>query len=160
MLVRKILTFAREPLGRKRLAVEAARNIVRARFEVWRHGQFGALRAHGRLEQAEAGLPNQPADGDTARAARDVAWAVQAVAPWTRRSTPCLVEALAAARMLSRRSIPWVLNVGVGRGERPDLIAHAWDCAGGRIVTGRRGMRRVAPMARYASPVFTSRHAS
>jgi hypothetical protein len=150
ILVRKILTLARQPLRRKRLAAEAAADLLAARLLVWRRGQYGALRASGELMQAPAAA--HPLPGCFPPIARDIAWAVNAAAPWMRHRTPCLIDALAAARMLSRRSIPWVLTVGVGRDDQPDgLIAHAWLSAEGRVLTGRRAMRSVTPMAAYTN---------
>lgn len=150
ILVRKILTLARQPLRRKRLAAEAAADLLAARLLVWRRGQYGALRASGELMQASTAVHQIPSG--LAPIARDIGWAVNAAAPWTRRRTPCLIDALAAARMLSRRAIPWVLTVGVGRDDQPDgLIAHAWLSADGRVLTGRRAMRSVTPMAVYTN---------
>lgn len=158
VLTRKLMTLARQPLRRKRLAVEAAADMLAARLLVWRRGQYGALRTYGEPAQAQA-ITMSP--GMLSPVARDIAWAVNAVAPWSRRSTPCLIDALAAARMLSRRSIPWALTVGVGRDARPgDVIAHAWLSAEGRILTGRRGIRRVSAMATYSSPPLGTHHVS
>lgn len=46
-----------------------------------------------------------------------------AFSPWRNR---CLVSSLAAKRMLNRRDIPSVLSLGVSRGSRGRVVAHAW----------------------------------
>ena len=70
-------------------------------------------------------------------ATRDVAsivWAVSAVGrrlPWS----TCLVEALAADRLLRRAGHASEVRIGMRRGTRT-LEAHAWVVSNGRIVLG------------------------
>jgi hypothetical protein len=63
--------------------------------------------------------------------------------PW--RCT-CLVQALAAQWMLSRRRSEVRLRIGVAREDKADLEAHAWVESAGVLVTG--GPR--SHVARYA----------
>ena len=54
---------------------------------------------------------------------------------WARK---CLVESIAAKRMLNRRRIPATLYVGVAKNEKGKLTAHAWLRSGNIWATGGR----------------------
>ena len=58
--------------------------------------------------------------------------------PW---ESACLAQALAAQRMLQKRSIPGVFYLGVIKDERikEKMTAHAWSQCGDAIITGARG---------------------
>ena len=49
------------------------------------------------------------------------------ISPWRNK---CLIQSLAARRMLNRRKIQSMLSLGVAKGENGKLIAHAWLKAG------------------------------
>lgn len=53
--------------------------------------------------------------------------------PW---ESTCLVKAAAGKRMLSRRSIPATLYLGVARDDVHQVAAHAWLRSGDVILTG------------------------
>jgi len=76
--------------------------------------------------------------------ARQVGWAVRAMARRTPWESNCLAQGIAAKRMLQRRAIPSTLYLGVTRdAEDPThLDAHAWLQCGDEILTGRRGHQR------------------
>ena len=75
-----------------------------------------------------------------------VAWAVQQASRVVPRSS-CLTQALATQVLLSRAGYPSRLRIGVARGTRGDLEAHAWVESGGRQVIGTRGAERYAPLS-------------
>ena len=52
---------------------------------------------------------------------------------WARK---CLVEAIAAKRMLDRRNIPATLYMGVAKDGKGKMIAHAWLRSGNIWVSG------------------------
>ncbi len=54
---------------------------------------------------------------------------------WARK---CLVEAIAAKRMLDRRNIPATLYMGVAKDKNGKMIAHAWLRSGNIWITGGR----------------------
>jgi hypothetical protein len=58
------------------------------------------------------------------------------VSPWKNR---CLIESLAARRMLNRRRIPSQISLGVAHDEKKKLIAHAWIKAGDTEIVPERG---------------------
>jgi hypothetical protein len=147
--MRRLITLARHPASRKRLVIEALVSLLSARMRVWRHGQHAALRACGYAVPIDHTGPESAVHR---LVAGDVGWAVGALAPSLRSPGPCLVQALAASQMLTRRGVPWVLTVSVARGASTDLIAHAWLRSSGRIVTGQQGLRGLTPLASYAGP--------
>lgn len=154
-LFSRVLTFAKQPSSRQGLVIEAAVNLARARILVWRRGQHDAINGIAQPGKA-GGDASVPGHDDVAR---EVQWAIARIEPWLRRRRhACLVQAIAASRMLSRRGIPWSLKVGVGR-DTDALTAHAWLLCGERVVTGRRGMDKVTPLATYESPADLTRSA-
>ncbi|MDR1171095.1 MAG: lasso peptide biosynthesis B2 protein [Bacteroidales bacterium] len=58
---------------------------------------------------------------------------------WGRK---CLVESIAAKRMLNRRQIPATLYMGVAKNEKGKLIAHAWIRSGDIWVSGGRNRHK------------------
>ena len=114
---------------------------------------FPRLVAWLRLEPGEtpAAIPDQSVPS---MAAERVGWAVRAVAARTPWESACLVQALAAARMLQARRLAPTLYLGVARqpGLPDQLHAHAWLRCGGLILTGESESRRF--------PVLTSFRAS
>lgn len=70
-------------------------------------------------------------------AVRDVTWAVGTAARVVPVAT-CLVQALAAERMLRRRGVVPTLRIGVPPRADGAFVAHAWLAWEGRIVLGDR----------------------
>ncbi len=58
---------------------------------------------------------------------------------WARK---CLVESIAAKRMLHRRRIPATLYMGVAKNEKGNMVAHAWLRSGNIWVTGGRNRHK------------------
>jgi hypothetical protein len=138
-------TLLRQPWARQRLIGEATRELLVARLSIRRRGQFGALDALGLrttdLQEAAVG-------GDVG----DVGWSVAAAArtlPW---NTECLTQAIAAARMLARRQVPWRIHIGLGRDD-DGLIGHAWVTSGRKTVVGGGSVTEYARLVAYAPRV-------
>ena len=82
--------------------------------------------------------------------ARDIGWAVRAVAgrmPW---KAECLVQALAATLLARFRRLPSTLYLGVAYSNVGQLQAHAWLRCGSHIVTGNAGHERFKAVATFA----------
>lgn len=80
--------------------------------------------------------------------------AVQAIARRLPIFKQCLVQALAARWMLSRRSVASTLYFGVHTNEKKQLLAHAWLRVGDRIVVGgksRKGFQIIATFGAKAA---------
>jgi Transglutaminase-like superfamily len=75
-----------------------------------------------------------------------VAWAVQQASRIVPRSS-CLTQSLATQVLLARAGHPSQLRIGVARGARGDLEAHAWVESGGQQVIGAREAGRYAPLS-------------
>ncbi|MDN4526742.1 lasso peptide biosynthesis B2 protein [Fictibacillus fluitans] len=68
--------------------------------------------------------------------------------PW---ESKCLVRAIAASKMLSRRKIPSTLYLGTAKDKSGKLIAHAWLRSGTRIITGADVMSDFSVVAKFAN---------
>jgi hypothetical protein len=75
--------------------------------------------------------------------ARSIGWAVTLAANHTPWESTCLVQVLAAQRMLQKRGIAGVFYIGAttapGEGETPGLLAHAWLKCSDEFITGEKG---------------------
>ena len=79
---------------------------------------------------------------DVHERARKVAWAVRvasAYAPW---KSNCLVQVLAAQKLMQARGIGGAMYIGAARGEEHDFSAHAWLKHGETFITGESGHDR------------------
>ena len=139
MAERKLLTLLRIGNRGRMLAAEAAVGLAAARLSLL---VSPFQRVAGRLgafvppddERARAGAG---ASSEAKRAvARQVGWAVRAVAPYMPFKTLCLQQALAAHAMLRRRGIEAPVHFGAGRDESGRFEAHAWLEVGGVEVAG------------------------
>jgi hypothetical protein len=88
-----------------------------------------------RLGRQMSESPDSLAEADRPLA-RQVGWAVQAVARYVPLGFVCLPQAMAAKWMLRRRSMPSTLYLGLRHEEKAGLTAHAWLRAGDNIITG------------------------
>jgi hypothetical protein len=104
------------------------------------------------LVQVEDTGPLNVTLGQGAKAER-IGWAVRAAAVHTPWRSTCLVQALAGAHMLGRRSLPATLYLGaahdVTNGSK--LEAHAWLCSSEAILTGQRDQGRFTVVATFAN---------
>ena len=75
--------------------------------------------------------------------ARKIGWSVRTAARFTPWDSACLVQVLAAQRMLRQRRIAGVIYVGakplVKREVRSGITGHAWLRCGPEFVTGQAG---------------------
>jgi hypothetical protein len=126
-----LLKFARLPWGGKRLIVEAAWGLTRAKCLL----AFVPVR---RLLGKPLGGNVVPVADPPPPVLAEIRWAVNAVSKAVPFSNICLVQALTARRMARRRGIATVLCLGVGRDDRGRLIFHAWLKFGDFTITGGR----------------------
>lgn len=66
-----------------------------------------------------------------------VTWAIASVSRYVPQAT-CLTQAIATHTLLRRLSQPASIRIGVAKGERGNLEAHAWVESDGRIIIGQR----------------------
>ena len=144
-----ITRFLRAPAFRKRIAVEAVCELIRARILTLRRAAV-YTNALGNL--AEAGLPEtspQQREDQAAEIGALIASAAN-VLPFRAK---CLQQAIAVRRMLDRRQIPATVHLGVARSHvdraDADRAAHAWVLVGSRVVSGEDQLERFAVVARF-----------
>ncbi len=150
-LARRIGAFVHAPATRKRLALEAAWELLRARILTLRPATVYSP-ALGTLVEIEP-----PAGPVTGRAeAGEIGHVVEVVGRCLPFRALCLQQAIAVRRMLTRRGIPAVVYLGVAR-DRADraqadlgLAAHAWVTVGSRVVSGDGVLDKYAIVARFA----------
>jgi hypothetical protein len=84
--------------------------------------------------------------------ARQVGWAVTALARYFPWDAKCLAQAVAGKWMLQCRGLPSTLYLGVERVHDGDkwLEAHAWLRCGTEIITGERHHERFKVLAAFA----------
>lgn len=76
--------------------------------------------------------------------------AISIVSRYTPWESKCLVQAIAAMKMLERRSIDCTLYLGTAKDEEGKMIAHAWVRSGSFIVTGSLGKERFTVVYTFA----------
>jgi hypothetical protein len=134
-----VAAFARAPLERQALLVEAAVDLLVSRV-LLKTVPFPKLaRRWGAFvppsdPRAGSGLA-RPCDEQAAIAGK-VGDAVRRAARNVPFGAVCLPQAMAARRMLERRTIPSVMHFGAAKGQDKPIDAHAWLDAAGVKVTG------------------------
>jgi len=129
--MRRLRSFLALPAADRRLLIEAALflGVVRLGLKLLPFQTLLSLlnrMPKGRL----APLPLDP------RSAERLAWAIATAGPYLVGSRPCLPQALAAQLLLVRRGFPARLRLGVIKGDRGEVQAHAWMETDGRVVVG------------------------
>lgn len=81
---------------------------------------------------------------------KDVSLAIETMSKYTFWESACLVQAIAATRMLNRRKIPTTLYLGIARDQAGKMEAHAWVRSGSHYVTGARGKQRFTVVNTFA----------
>lgn len=74
-----------------------------------------------------------------------IGWAVQTAARFTPWESACLVQVLAAQKMLQRRKIPGAFYIGATKGVEQgsgEMAAHAWLKCGSQFITGEQGHKQ------------------
>lgn len=131
-----------------RLLVEAGVSLVVARLAVW---FVPFRRVATRLGNEMAESPAEITE-EQREMALPIGWAVRTLGrrlPWM---SQCLVQAVAATRMLQRRQIPSTLYLGLAKDPEGSLKAHAWVRSGAKILTGAKGHEDFRVVATFAEP--------
>lgn len=110
------------------------------------------LTADLRLHRDAVSIPPlTPASRETARS---VGWAVRTAAKFTPWESGCLVQVLAAQRMLQKRGIAGVFYLGAAHNEEQDasrdFSAHAWLKCADDFITGEPGHQRYTVVSSFS----------
>lgn len=81
---------------------------------------------------------------------KDVSFAVIKASKHTFWDSSCLVQAIAATKMLNKRKIETTLYMGIARDENGEMIAHAWVRSGSLFVTGAETMNQFTIVKTFA----------
>ncbi len=87
-----------------------------------------------------------------------VSQAIQIMSKYTLWESRCLVQALAAKKMLEKRGVGNTLYLGTAKEDNGEMVAHAWLRSGPYIVTGAKGMERFTIVSTFADPVGGESH--
>ncbi len=128
--MRRLNNFLHLPYADRRLLVKSILLVGAVRLGLWLL-PFQILRRY-LVRFSRASSKSQPVDPVLVDR---VAWAVAVSSRFIPRAS-CLTQALATKALLSRRSQPAVLRIGVIRNESGEFLAHAWVESNGKVVIG------------------------
>lgn len=125
--LKKILSL---PFDRKRLYIEVFVLLAWARIlKALPFGRVAPSLGKKSMETAETIATNPSLITDISRA-------IALISRYTFWESACLVQAIAAMKMLERRKIESTLYFGTARDKQGKMIAHAWLRSGPFYVTG------------------------
>jgi len=108
------------------------------------------------LELHREAVLQPPLELSAQETARSVGWAVRTAANFTPWNSTCLVQVLAAQRMLRKRAVSGVFYLGAATGsnaiEGVALDAHAWLKCGDQFITGEQGHERFTVVSAFSWP--------
>jgi len=78
---------------------------------------------------------------------------IQMVSHYTLFESMCLVQAIAAMKMLERRKIESTLYLGTAKDEKGEFIAHAWLRSGPFYITGNNGIEKFTVVQKFAKNI-------
>jgi hypothetical protein len=143
--------------ARRRLLLASAFGLALAAWQVktWPFARIARGLGPAGSDLGDGAGP-APAAADLALA-RELRWALRALVRRLPVAPSCLMQALAARRLLLRRGVPCSLvfgvrgpSAGLDQGRR-ELAAHAWLRCGPLVVTGEQEAARFQPIAVYAA---------
>ena len=145
----RFIALVRAPRARRRFALEATWELLRARTQTLRHS-----RTYVRDLGVMGG--NAPAaDVRQIALAQEIGHMIQTVAKAMPFRALCLQQAIAARRMLDRRGIPATVHLGLsGAAPQPDaadvaMAAHAWVQTGQTVITGDEELEKYTVIASF-----------
>jgi len=144
--MRKLRKFMQQPAEKRKLLLEAFVFLAWARLL--------KLLPFSRLAPA-LGKPMTETphvhDLSAERTVRQISEAVRIMSRHTFWESQCLVQALAAKKMLERRRLDSTLYLGTARDKQGKLIAHAWLRSGPIYLTGAGERRLFTTVATFAT---------
>lgn len=148
-LGRNLRAFVRAPWWRKKLALEASWELLRARVQTLRKTKAYIVDLGEIGKKPPDAAPSQIAD------AQEIGEIVRRTANLAPFRAVCLQQAIAVRRMLYRRNIPSTVYLGLSTDGKTlssataDRDAHAWVMTGPSVVSGDRDLDRFAVVATF-----------
>lgn len=144
-MIAKFKKFMKLDLQRKILFLEAFIFLARARYlKLLPFEKVAPSLGKQSLETTTAASQN-------VRLIKDISSAVETASKYTFWESACLVQAIAAIRMLNRRKIETTLYMGMSRDDKGKMIAHAWVRSGTLYVTGAEMMNNFTVVRTFAN---------
>jgi len=152
-MLRRIRKFLALDWRHKKLFLEAYLVLGKVRYALLRT-PFKTLVAELDVRRDDVGqAPLEPSVRATALA---VGWAVRTAVNFTPWESTCLVQVLAAQRLLQKRGIAGVFYIGATNAgasdEAPGFRAHAWLKCDGEFITGESGHRDYTVISSFSWP--------
>jgi hypothetical protein len=139
-VLRRLQKFAALDGQRQKLFIEAFFLLGQSRLALQRK-PFSERVSH--LQMHREAITQPPQAPAAIKMARSIGWAVTLAANHTPWESTCLVQVLAAQRMLQKRGIAGVFYIGAttarSQDETPGLLAHAWLKCSDEFITGEKG---------------------
>lgn len=141
----RLRKLAAMPASRRRDLLVALRLLWRARLGLWAKSFARLRKEFQKLERPQA-TPRGPRPTPD-----ELAWCIEAASRYVPAAT-CLVRSLAAQALLRHNGHQSTLRIGVARGPRGALDAHAWVECDGKVVVGEvENLGRYTPLPRLES---------
>ncbi|GFN29847.1 hypothetical protein PCURB6_01070 [Paenibacillus curdlanolyticus] len=144
----KLKAFAAWPMERKRLYAEAFFYLGWARILK----MIPFARVAPQLGERMVETPYEHHGADEAMI-RSISQAVRSMSRYTWWESMCLVQAIAALKMLERRGVASTLYLGTSRSPSGEMVAHAWLRSGPIYLTGYEQMKNFTVVALFGKTV-------
>ena len=137
----------------RRMLIRAYRLLGTMRFAIL---TTSFKRLVARLTVHREAVDQVPLNADSLAVAHTIGWAVRTAARFTPWKSTCLVQVLAAQRMLQQRGIAGAFFLGAATGSEGEkqqtLDAHAWLKCNDNFITGESGHERFTIVTSFSWP--------
>jgi hypothetical protein len=115
------------------------------------HISFNKYSKHFGIHNEETSFETSINDYKTIKRVSCAVYTASKHTPW---ESKCLVQAMTAQRMLKSRKLCSTLYLGVNKGSKDNLQAHAWLRCGQIYVTGGYNKNEFKEVARFANSIL------
>lgn len=145
-MIGPIIKFIRLDGGKRLLLLQAVRELFRARREL-SNKPFRELIT--RLETCPGEVLSPAGDPGREGQARTIGWAIRVASAYSPGDNNCLVQVMAAQRMMQSKEIGGAIYLGAPRVKEQDFVAHAWLKHGEIFITGEAGHERFKTLTTF-----------
>src|SRR5690625_5131462 len=146
--MKKMILFFKLDRKMKRLFIEAYMYLAWAWY--LKRAPFSKIAPTLGTEHVETNFLINPSQRKTLTR---ISEAIHLVSRHTFWESACLVQAIAAMKMLEKRQIESTLYLGTAKDETGEMIAHAWLRSGPFYITGNAGMEKFTVVKKFAKNV-------
>ncbi|WP_253934050.1 lasso peptide biosynthesis B2 protein [Halobacillus sp. A1] len=87
-----------------------------------------------------------------------ISQSIKIMSKYTFWESQCMVQAVAAMKMIERRGMSSTIYFGTARDDNGEMIAHAWLRSGPYYITGAEGMERFTVVGKFAKNAGGKQH--